>query len=159
MYNAKAYSAASATSLLAPTTIVRREPTAHDVRIEILYPQRDSIDAPGVVVAQLGLVRVSRIDLDGEFPECADTREGIDPLDQGIELRFFQKCRGPPSQVDLHELGGDVAGLKDPLIEIHLLEEEGEIGLDPFIVVADLRVTRAIEALPLAEGEMHIEHE
>jgi len=33
----KAYSAASATSLLAATTISRREPTASDVRIEILY--------------------------------------------------------------------------------------------------------------------------
>jgi uncharacterized zinc-type alcohol dehydrogenase-like protein len=33
----KAYSAASATSLLAASTISRREPTASDVRIEILY--------------------------------------------------------------------------------------------------------------------------
>jgi uncharacterized zinc-type alcohol dehydrogenase-like protein len=33
MYNAKAYSAASATSPLAPTTIARREPNAHDVQI------------------------------------------------------------------------------------------------------------------------------
>lgn len=37
MYNAKAYSAASATSPLAYSTIPRREPTAHDVRIDILY--------------------------------------------------------------------------------------------------------------------------
>lgn len=37
MYNAKAYSAASATSSLAPTTITRRDPTAHDVQIEILF--------------------------------------------------------------------------------------------------------------------------
>jgi uncharacterized zinc-type alcohol dehydrogenase-like protein len=36
-YNAKAYSAASATSRLASTTIPRREPTEHDVQIEILY--------------------------------------------------------------------------------------------------------------------------
>jgi uncharacterized zinc-type alcohol dehydrogenase-like protein len=36
-YNAKAYSAASATSPLASTTIPRREPTEHDVRIEILF--------------------------------------------------------------------------------------------------------------------------
>ena len=36
-YNAKAYSAASATSPLAATTIPRREPIAHDVQIEILY--------------------------------------------------------------------------------------------------------------------------
>jgi uncharacterized zinc-type alcohol dehydrogenase-like protein len=36
-YNAKAYSAANATSPLAPTTIPRREPIAHDVQIEILY--------------------------------------------------------------------------------------------------------------------------
>jgi uncharacterized zinc-type alcohol dehydrogenase-like protein len=35
--NAKAYSAASATSPLASTTIPRREPTEHDVRIEILF--------------------------------------------------------------------------------------------------------------------------
>jgi uncharacterized zinc-type alcohol dehydrogenase-like protein len=37
LYNAKAYSAASATSPLAPTTIPRREPTENDVRIEILF--------------------------------------------------------------------------------------------------------------------------
>ena len=37
MYNAKAYSAANATSPLASTTIARREPTDHDVQIEILF--------------------------------------------------------------------------------------------------------------------------
>jgi len=37
MYNAKAYSAASATSRLASTTIKRREPTETDVQIEILF--------------------------------------------------------------------------------------------------------------------------
>ena len=37
MYNAIAYSAASATSPLASTTIARRDPTEHDVQIEILY--------------------------------------------------------------------------------------------------------------------------
>ncbi len=37
MYNAKAYSATSATSPLAPTTIGRRDPTEHDVQIEILF--------------------------------------------------------------------------------------------------------------------------
>jgi uncharacterized zinc-type alcohol dehydrogenase-like protein len=37
MQNAKAYSAASATSPLAITTIPRREPTEHDVQIEILF--------------------------------------------------------------------------------------------------------------------------
>src|SRR2546425_5553563 len=37
MYNTKAYSAASATSPLASTTIARRDPTEHDVQIEILY--------------------------------------------------------------------------------------------------------------------------
>jgi uncharacterized zinc-type alcohol dehydrogenase-like protein len=37
MYNAKAYSAASAASPLAGTTIARRDPTEHDVQIEILY--------------------------------------------------------------------------------------------------------------------------
>jgi len=36
-YNAKAYSAASGTSPLASTTIPRREPTEHDVQIEILF--------------------------------------------------------------------------------------------------------------------------
>src|SRR4026208_1508324 len=36
-YNTKAYSASSATSPLASTTIPRREPTEHDVRIEILF--------------------------------------------------------------------------------------------------------------------------
>ena len=37
MYNAKAYSAVSATSSLASTTIARRDPTEHDVQIEILF--------------------------------------------------------------------------------------------------------------------------
>ena len=37
MYNARAYSAGNATSPLASTTIVRREPTEHDVQIEILF--------------------------------------------------------------------------------------------------------------------------
>jgi uncharacterized zinc-type alcohol dehydrogenase-like protein len=37
MPNAKAYSAASATSPLASSTIVRRDPTPEDVQIEILY--------------------------------------------------------------------------------------------------------------------------
>src|SRR6266850_3888896 len=36
-YNAKAYSAGSATSPLASTTIPRRDPTEHDVEIEILF--------------------------------------------------------------------------------------------------------------------------
>ena len=36
-YNAKAYSAASATSALASTKIKRRDPTDHDVQIEILF--------------------------------------------------------------------------------------------------------------------------
>jgi uncharacterized zinc-type alcohol dehydrogenase-like protein len=37
MFNAKAYSANSATSPLASTMIVRRDPTEHDVQLEILY--------------------------------------------------------------------------------------------------------------------------
>ena len=37
IYKAKAYSAASATSPLASTTITRRNPAEHDVQIEILY--------------------------------------------------------------------------------------------------------------------------
>src|ERR1700723_4568625 len=37
MYNAKAFSAASATSPFASTTIARRDPTEHDVQIEILF--------------------------------------------------------------------------------------------------------------------------
>lgn len=37
MYKSKAYAATSATSPLAGTTITRREPTPHDVQIEILY--------------------------------------------------------------------------------------------------------------------------
>jgi uncharacterized zinc-type alcohol dehydrogenase-like protein len=37
MYNTKAYSATSATSPLASTTIARRDPTEHDVQIEILF--------------------------------------------------------------------------------------------------------------------------
>jgi uncharacterized zinc-type alcohol dehydrogenase-like protein len=37
MYNAKAYSASSAASPLASATIARRDPTGHDVQIEILF--------------------------------------------------------------------------------------------------------------------------
>ena len=37
MYNSKAYSAASATSPMASATIARRDPTEHDVQIEILF--------------------------------------------------------------------------------------------------------------------------
>jgi alcohol dehydrogenase (NADP+) len=37
MYKAKAYSASSATSPLASSTIARRDPTDHDVQIEILF--------------------------------------------------------------------------------------------------------------------------
>src|SRR6266480_6479595 len=37
MYNAKAYSAASATSPLVSDTIPRRDTTEHDVQIEILF--------------------------------------------------------------------------------------------------------------------------
>ena len=37
VYNTKAYSATSATSPLASTTIARRDPTEHDVQIEILF--------------------------------------------------------------------------------------------------------------------------
>jgi uncharacterized zinc-type alcohol dehydrogenase-like protein len=37
MYKAKAYSASSATSLLAGTSIARRDPTEHDIQIEILF--------------------------------------------------------------------------------------------------------------------------
>ena len=37
MYNARAYSATSATSPLGATTIARRDPTEHDVQIEILF--------------------------------------------------------------------------------------------------------------------------
>lgn len=37
MYKAKAYSASSAKSPLAPATIPRRDPTEHDVQIEILF--------------------------------------------------------------------------------------------------------------------------
>ncbi len=37
MYRAKAYAAVSATSPLAATTITRRDPTEHDVQIEILF--------------------------------------------------------------------------------------------------------------------------
>ena len=37
MYNTKAWSAAGATSPLAPTTIARRDPAEHDVQIDILF--------------------------------------------------------------------------------------------------------------------------
>jgi uncharacterized zinc-type alcohol dehydrogenase-like protein len=37
MYNAKAYSVSSATSPFESTVIARRDPTEHDVQIEILF--------------------------------------------------------------------------------------------------------------------------
>ena len=37
MYKATAYSAASATSSLASTTITRRDPAQHDVQLDILF--------------------------------------------------------------------------------------------------------------------------
>src|SRR5580700_5377735 len=37
MYKAKAYSASSATSQLASTTVARRDPNEHDIQIEILF--------------------------------------------------------------------------------------------------------------------------
>jgi len=37
MYQAKAYSASSATSPLASTTVARRDPNEHDIEIEILF--------------------------------------------------------------------------------------------------------------------------
>lgn len=37
MYNAKAYSAAGATSSLTSSTVARRDPTEHDVQVEILF--------------------------------------------------------------------------------------------------------------------------
>ena len=37
MYDAKAYSAGSATGPLAPITVQRRDPAGHDVEIEILF--------------------------------------------------------------------------------------------------------------------------
>ena len=37
MYQSKAYCAGSATSPLASTTVTRRDPTGHDVQIEILF--------------------------------------------------------------------------------------------------------------------------
>ncbi|HYG66144.1 MAG TPA: alcohol dehydrogenase catalytic domain-containing protein, partial [Anaeromyxobacteraceae bacterium] len=37
MFDAKAYAVASASSPFAPTKIARREPTEHDVQIEILF--------------------------------------------------------------------------------------------------------------------------
>ncbi len=37
MYNAKVYAAAGATSSLASTTVARRDPTEHDVQVEILF--------------------------------------------------------------------------------------------------------------------------
>src|SRR2546429_3201298 len=47
-YNAKAYSAASATSGLASTKIKRRDPTDHDVQIEILFCGICHLDRPSV---------------------------------------------------------------------------------------------------------------
>src|ERR1700674_4319778 len=48
IYKAKAYSAASAASPLAGTTIARRDPTEHDVQIEILFCGICHSDLPSV---------------------------------------------------------------------------------------------------------------
>jgi len=45
MFIAKAYSAASATSPLASGSIPRRDPTEHDVQVEILFCGRHNITA------------------------------------------------------------------------------------------------------------------
>ena len=42
-YNAKAYSAASAKSPLAPTTIPRRDPGEHDVQIDVDQEHADAL--------------------------------------------------------------------------------------------------------------------
>lgn len=50
MFNAKAYSAASATSPLASTTIPRRDTTEHDVQIEILFCGKHNITSDVEVI-------------------------------------------------------------------------------------------------------------
>ena len=80
MYNTKAYSAASATSPLASTTIPRREPTERDVQIEILFC--------GICHSDLHLVR-------NEWSECHA---------HGLPVRAGPRDRRPGDQ---GRLGGD----------------------------------------------------
>ncbi len=64
MNKAKAYSAASATSPLAPATIARRDPTEHDVQIEPLFC--------GICHSDLHQVRQEMLDFCGAHNITAD---------------------------------------------------------------------------------------
>src|ERR1039457_2741190 len=91
MQNAKAYSAASATSPLAFTTIPRREPTEHDVQIEILFCGICHSDLHSVRnewsefkpgdLAAVGCL----VDSDGTCPEC---RAGLEQFCPNLTLTF-----------------------------------------------------------------------
>ena len=79
MYNAKAYSAASATSPLASTTIRRRDPSEHDVQIEILFC--------GICHSDLHQVR-------DEFRSLLPT---VYPIVPGHEIVGVSPTSAPPS--------------------------------------------------------------
>jgi alcohol dehydrogenase (NADP+) len=66
VYNAKAYSAASAALPLAWTTIARRDPTEGDVEIEILYRARVGNQICPAAVSSNGFAPVHREDLAGD---------------------------------------------------------------------------------------------
>src|SRR4030095_14599307 len=89
-YNAKAYSAASATSRLASTTIPRRDPTEHDVQIEILFC--------GVCHSDLHLVR----------NEWSSVMPTVYPIVPGHEI-VGRVTKGGPA-VTKHKLG-DLVGV------------------------------------------------
>jgi len=90
MYHAKAYSAASETSPLASTTIPRRDPEEHDVRIEILFC--------GICHSDLHAVR-------NEWSEFAST---IYPIVPGHEI--IGRVTNVGSAVTKYE-SGDLVGV------------------------------------------------
>jgi alcohol dehydrogenase (NADP+) len=123
MYNAKAYSAASATAPMAPTTIARRAPTEHDVQIEILFcgichsdlhQVRDEwrhavptvypcIPGHEIVgrVTQVG----SLVDSDGTCPQC---QAGLEQFCPGAAFTY--------NSVDRHLGGVTYGGYSDSIV-------------------------------------------
>ena len=81
MFNARAYSASSATSPLTSTTITRRDPTEHDVQIEILFC--------GICHSDLHQVRRGQVDGSNQFLVAGDgvaIRHARDEVADGARL-------------------------------------------------------------------------
>ncbi len=105
MYKTKAYSAASATSPLASTSIARRDPTAHDVQIEILFyghQRLEQTEHPGLNLWQNG-PRGGVSILDERLHQALRTRPSFPPPNLCL-CRFcpglFPLDRGDPAAFD-----------------------------------------------------------